>query len=79
MTKSASFPTKVDLATASFGQNFQISPIQLITAVSAVANGGNLMQPYIVKEILAEDGSIVKSTEPTVVRQISRGDIGADV
>ena len=62
---------KVDLATASFGQNFQISPIQLITAVSAVANGGNLMQPYIVKEILAEDGSIVKSTEPTVVRQIS--------
>ena len=61
---------KVDLATASFGQNFQISPIQLITAVSAVANGGNLMQPYIVKEILAEDGSIVKSTEPTVVRQV---------
>ena len=58
------------MATASFGQNFQISPIQLITAVSAVANGGNLMQPYIVKEILAEDGSIVKSTEPTVVRQV---------
>ena len=38
--------------------------------MSAVANGGNLMQPYIVKEILAEDGSIVKSTEPTVVRQV---------
>lgn len=61
---------KVDLATASFGQNFQISPIQLITAVSAVANGGNLMKPYVVKEILAADGSIVKSTEPTVVRQV---------
>lgn len=61
---------KVDLATASFGQNFQISPIQLITAVSAVANGGNLMKPYIVKEILAADGSIVQSTEPTVVRQV---------
>ena len=46
---------KVDLATASFGQNFQISPLQLITAVSAVANGGNLMKPYIVKEILDSD------------------------
>lgn len=61
---------KVDLATASFGQNFQISPLQLITAVSAVANGGNLMKPYIVKEILDGDGNIVESTEPTVVRQV---------
>lgn len=61
---------KVDLATASFGQNFQISPLQLITAVSSVANGGNLMKPYIVKEILGPDGTIVKTTEPTVVRQV---------
>ena len=41
----------VELATMSFGQRFNITPIQMITAVSAVANGGNLMQPRIVKEI----------------------------
>lgn len=61
---------KVDLAVAAFGQNFSVTPLQLITAVSAVANGGNLMQPYVVKEISRDDGSIIKSTEPKVVRQV---------
>lgn len=60
----------VDLATASFGQNFSVTPLQLVTAVSAVANGGNLMKPFVVKEILDAKGNIVKSTEPTVVRQV---------
>ncbi len=69
-SESQFLSNKVDLATASFGQNFQISPIQLITAVSAVANGGNLMKPYVVKEILDSKGAIVQRTEPTVVRQV---------
>lgn len=69
-SESQFLSNKVDLATASFGQNFQISPIQLITAVSAVANGGNLMKPYVVKEILDSNGAIIKRTEPTVVRQV---------
>lgn len=69
-SESQFLSNKVDLATASFGQNFQISPIQLITAVSAVANGGNLMKPYVVKEILDSNGAIVQRTEPTVVRQV---------
>ena len=58
------------LATASFGQGFQATPIQLITAASAVINGGHLMQPYVMESITAPDGTIVKQTEPTEVRQV---------
>lgn len=61
---------KTQLAAASFGQTFNITPLQLITAVSACTNGGNLMQPYLVKEILDENGNVVSKTEPTVVRQV---------
>ena len=58
------------LAAASFGQTFTITPIQLITAVSAVANGGYLMKPYLVSTVLDADGSVAKQNEPTVVRQV---------
>ena len=58
------------LASASFGQTFNITPIQLITAGSAVANGGYLMKPYVVKRVLNPDGSVEKSVSPTVVRQV---------
>lgn len=60
---------KVDLATSSFGQGFQITPLQLITAVSAVINGGERMKPHIVKEIKNSDG-VVKSYEPEVVNRV---------
>ncbi len=56
-------------AVYAFGQTFKITPIQLITAVSAVANGGYLMKPYVVQDWLDQEGSVVKSTSPTVVRQ----------
>lgn len=58
------------LAAASFGQTFNITPLQLISAVSACCNGGNLMKPYIVKEIREHDSETVIRTEPTVVRQV---------
>lgn len=58
------------LATASFGQRFQITPLQLITAASAVVNGGYLMQPYVMKTITDADGNILEQNEPTVVRQV---------
>jgi len=61
---------KSQLAAASFGQTFTITPMQLITAVSACANGGYLMQPYIVKEIHDDDGNIISKTEPKVRRQV---------
>ncbi len=58
------------LATASFGQGFQATPIQLITAASAVINGGHLMEPYVMQSITAPDGAILQQTEPTEVRQV---------
>ncbi|MFB0921676.1 MAG: penicillin-binding transpeptidase domain-containing protein [Oscillospiraceae bacterium] len=61
---------KSSLAVASFGQTFNITPLQLITAVSACTNGGYLMKPYVVKEVLNSDGTAVSKTEPTVVRQV---------
>lgn len=60
----------VELATASFGQGPKVTPLQLISAVSAIANGGNLMKPYLVSALTNDEGTIVKKTEPTVVRQI---------
>lgn len=61
--------SEVDIATSSFGQGFQITPIQLITAVSAVINGGERMRPQIVKEIRNSNG-IIKSYEPEVVSRV---------
>lgn len=59
-----------NLATASFGQRFQVSPIQLITAFSSVINGGHLMQPYVMDSITDSQGNIVKQNQPTEVRQV---------
>lgn len=60
----------IDLAAMSIGQSNSYTPIQMITAISAVANGGKLMQPYIVAKITDNDGNVVKETQPTVVRQV---------
>jgi len=58
------------LATASFGQGFQATPIQLITAASAVINGGHLMQPYVMESITDPEGNIIQQTQPTEIRQV---------
>ena len=60
----------VENATTSFGQGFQITPIQLISAISAVANNGKFVTPHVVKEIIDADGNIVKKTETNVKRQV---------
>ena len=60
----------VELAVSSFGQTFKVTPLQMITAISAVANGGNLMKPYIVKSIASADGVVQKTTTPVVRRQV---------
>lgn len=60
----------VDLASSSFGQTFQVSPIQMLTAVSAVANGGKLMQPYVVSKMLDQDNKVIKQFDPVVKRQV---------
>jgi len=60
----------IELATMSFGQRFRVTPIQLITAISSVANDGILVEPRIVKEIENPDTSATVSIEPTNVRQV---------
>ncbi len=60
----------VDLASTSFGQSVRLSPIQMITAGCAIANGGKLMQPYIVDSIVSPDGNVLSKHEPTVKRQV---------
>ncbi|HPU21401.1 MAG TPA: penicillin-binding transpeptidase domain-containing protein [Thermoclostridium caenicola] len=63
-------PTEIDLAVAGFGQRFQISPIQLATAYCAIANGGNLMKPMLVKQISDSNGNIIQKFEPQVIRKV---------
>lgn len=59
----------VQLAVSSFGQTFKITPMQLISGVCSVANNGDYMQPYIIKEIKDKNGNIIVSNSPEVVRQ----------
>ena len=58
------------LATVSFGQTFTVTPIQLITAQAACINGGYLYKPHVVDQVLAPDGSVVKTFDTTPVRQV---------
>ena len=58
------------LATASFGQNFKISVLGHVTAIAAVANGGDLVTPRLVKSISDSNGNVIKSFEPEIKRQV---------
>lgn len=62
--------TQVDLATMSIGQANSVTPLQLATAMCAVANGGKLMRPHLVKELRKSQGEVVKSFQPQVIRQV---------
>ena len=62
--------TSVDLATMSFGQRITITPLHLISAVSAIANDGILMKPRIVKQVINSDTGVVTNIEPTEIRQV---------
>ena len=57
------------LTSGSFGQTFKITPVQLCRAIASVVNGGNLIEPYIVSEIMDSDGNILLKNEPTVTRR----------
>ncbi len=62
--------TRVDLTRIAFGQGISITPIQLITALSALANDGVLMKPYVIKGVVDRKGQIIKEFHPTVVRKV---------
>ena len=59
-----------ELATMSFGQSFNTNTLQILNSVAAVINGGNLMRPYIVSQIVDPDGNVVKETKPEVIRKV---------
>lgn len=63
-------PKEIDMAAASFGQRFNITPMQIISAYNAVANGGKLMKPRLVKELTDSEGNVIKKFEPKVIRNV---------
>lgn len=73
-----SLVSEVDLATMTFGQGIAVTPIQLVTAVGAVANGGYLMKPYVVDKIKTVDGKEV-DVSPEVVRSVLKPSTASSV
>ena len=60
----------IDLATHSFGQGLAVTPIQLVMAYAAVANGGFLMRPFVVRRVVGPDGNIIAANQPHVIRRV---------
>ena len=58
------------LISTSFGQTIKPTPLQMVRAIAAVVNGGYLLEPYMVSQVLDEDGNIIESREKTVLRQV---------
>ena len=73
--KSQNNMTELDLAIYAFGQNFNITPIQHMMAIAAVANGGYLLQPYLVEQITDNQGNVTYQHETQVKRQVISQDV----
>lgn len=58
-----------EIATSSFGQSFIVTPLQLITAYTAITNGGTMVRPHVAKELVDDDGNVIKSFDTQVIRQ----------
>lgn len=74
---SRSTVKRVDIARIGFGQSVAVTPLQLLTAASAAVNGGNLMRPYVVKEVRDAQGNVLEETQPLVVSQPIRPETSA--
>ncbi len=75
LPKSEFVKGQVSLAVYSFGQTFKTTPIQQITAISTVANGGYVVTPHVLKEIVDDDGAVIKSYETETKRQVISTDV----
>lgn len=73
-----SSPREIEPATASFGQGFAVTPIEMAVALSSLANGGSIMKPYIVSEIKIR-GLANKKTEPEILRQVIKKETAEEV
>lgn len=65
----------VELSSSAYGQTTSVTPIALITAACAVVNGGKLLEPHVVKQILDADGNVVENIEPVIKRQVISEDV----
>lgn len=61
--------SKIDLATNSFGQNFNVTMIQLASAFCSLVNGGNYYQPHMVSKVLDENGNLIRTIDPVCIKQ----------
>jgi len=57
---------RIHLVTTSFGQGISVTPLQLVRAYAAIANGGRLLRPYVVRRVLGPDGTVIQRNDPTV-------------
>ncbi len=70
---------EVELATCSFGQSFQITPLQLVTAYSAITNDGTMVRPRIAKELVDNDGNVIQTFETEYIRKVISEETAATV
>ena len=68
-----------DVATMAIGQGIAVTPLQILRAICAIANGGELLQPYIVKKIVAPNGDIIREGRKTVVRNVLTDQVAAQM
>ncbi len=61
---------EAELATASFGQGFTVTPLQLITAYSAITNDGTMVKPHLIKSLVDDEGNVIKNYETETIRQV---------
>ena len=71
--------TNVSLASCAFGQSNKITPIQMITAVATAVNGGNLVTPHLVSNLLDSEGNVVEELTPPVRRQVISEDVSRTI
>ena len=62
--------TQVDLANIAFGQGLAVTPLQMLNAVNAIANGGELIMPYMIEKITTSSGEVILQKQPGIVRQV---------
>lgn len=68
-----------DIATMAIGQGIAVTPLQMLRAICAVANGGELLQPYIVKEIVDANGNVIQKGEKKIVRRVLTEQVAAQM
>jgi stage V sporulation protein D (sporulation-specific penicillin-binding protein) len=68
-----------DVATMAIGQGIAVTPLQMIRAICAIANGGKLVRPYVVRRVIAPNGEVIEETKPQVDRQVISEEVAAEM